>query len=161
MGCLRMMSAKGYFDSIYAVRLEPGEDVMQGILNVCEKFDIGNGVIISAIGSLSGASIYDPKPVSGKPGVYGYGEPIALPSPVELISLDGIICTGEAGDKQLHIHCCLADGNGKSYAGHFKEGNTVLNTVEMVIGKIGDIAMTRKIDPRFGTPSFHPRQKDM
>lgn len=154
-----MVSAKGCFDSVYAVRLEPGEDVMRGIMAVCEKYDIGDGVILSAVGSLDGASFFDPTPLLGKSGLYGYGDEISLPAPVELISLDGIICTGEAGDKQLHIHCCLADGSGASYAGHFKDGNIVLNTVELVVGKLGGIAMNRKVDPVRGTPYFQPEQR--
>lgn len=156
-----MMWAKGHLEDIYALRLEPGEDVMREILDFCVKNDIGGGVIVSAIGSLDGASYFDPEQLPGKPGLYGYGEAIALPAPVELISLSGIICTAQEGSTQLHMHCCLADGNGKAYAGHFKEGNRVLNTVEIVIAKIGGVAMIRKIDPLRGTPYFEPAPLDV
>lgn len=153
-----MQSAKGSFKNIYAIRLEPGEEVMGSLHKLCERYNIRHGVIISAVGSLSGASFFDPAPIPGKEGLYGYGDPIELPTPVELISLDGIICTGEANDIQFHIHCCLADRHGKAYAGHFKEGNHVLTTVELVIGELDNIFMSRKVDPVRGVPVFTPVQ---
>lgn len=153
-----MHSAKGNYKNIYAVRFEPGEDVMKGLYEICEKYNIKNGVIISAVGSLDGATFMDPAPIPGKEDLYAYGDPIELPAPVELISLDGIICTGEAGDTQLHVHCALSDQNGNGYGGHFTEGNIVLNTAEIVIGEIDGILMSRKIDPLRGTPCFTPIQ---
>ena len=153
-----MKSAKGGFKNIYAVRLEPGEDVMEGLESVCEKYGIEHGGIITAIGSLEGASFFDPSELPGKLGLYGYGDPIELPAPVELISLDGIICKGDDGKRQFHLHCALADEKGVAYAGHFKEGNRVLSTVEMLIGEVEGIYMSRTIDSLRGVPFFIPKQ---
>lgn len=153
-----MKCAKGSFKNVYAVRMEPGEDVMEELGKVCEKYGISHGGIITAIGSLDGASFFDPAPLPGQEGLYGYGDPIELPAPIELISLDGIICQGEAGDTQFHIHCALADETGKAYAGHFKEGNKVLTTVELLIGELDGIFMSRAIDPLRGVPVFTPKQ---
>ena len=46
-----MKSAKGTFKNLYALRFEPGEDVMLGLQKFCEDHGIGHGVILSAIGS--------------------------------------------------------------------------------------------------------------
>lgn len=92
-----MKSAKGTFKNLYALRFEPGEDVMLGLQKFCEDHGIGHGVILSAIGSLQGCSFFDPEELPGKPGLYGYGDPIELPCPIELISMGGIICTEQDG----------------------------------------------------------------
>ena len=153
-----MKSAKGSFKNIYAIRFEPGEDVMLGLQKFCEDNSIGHGVIISGIGSLEGCSFFDPSEIPGKPGLYEYGAPIELPCPIELISLGGIICTTEDGKPSLHIHADFADEHGRGFGGHFKEGNRVLTTVELVIGELDGIFMSRAIDPERGVPVFRPIQ---
>jgi hypothetical protein len=153
-----MKFAKGGFKHIYAVRLEPGEDVMASMQEFCENNGIKKGVIISGIGSLNGCSYFDPEELEGKPGLYGYGDPIELPCPIELITLCGNICTDAQGKVSLHVHASFADEKGLSYGGHFKEGNLVLTTVEMVIGEIEGFDMSRAIDPLRGVPLFTPIQ---
>ena len=88
-----MKYAGGSFKKVYAIRFEPGEDVMLGLQNFCETQGIGHGVIVSGIGSLEGCSFFDPMEIPGKPGLYQYGDPIELPCPIELIAMNGIICT--------------------------------------------------------------------
>ena len=88
-----MKFAKGSFRNIYAIRFEPGEDVLLGLQKFCEDHGVGHGAILSGIGSLEGCSFFDPDELPGKPGLYGYGAPIELPCPIELTSLSGIICT--------------------------------------------------------------------
>lgn len=153
-----MKFAKGKFKNIYAVRLEPGEDVMVSLQKFCEENGVGHGVIISGIGSLEGCSFFDPEELKDKPGLYGYGDPIELPCPIELISLSGIICTESDGKISLHVHADFADEKGNGYGGHFKEGNHVLTTVELVIGELEGIEMRRAIDPERGVPVFTPTQ---
>lgn len=153
-----MYYAKGGFKNIYALRLEPGEDVMLSLQKFCEENGVGHGVIISGLGSLAGCSFFDPSELPGKPGLYGYSDPIELPCPIELISMSGIICTEQGGKISLHIHADFADEKGNSYSGHFKEGNHVLTTVEMVIGEMDGIAMTRSVDPERGVMVFRPVQ---
>ena len=62
-----MKSAKGTFKNIYAIRFEPGEDVMLGLQKFCEDNGIGHGVIISGIGSLEGCSYFDPSEIPARP----------------------------------------------------------------------------------------------
>ena len=101
---------------------------------------------------------FDPEELPGKPGLYGYGDPIELPCPIELISMGGIICTEQDGKISLHVHAAFADESGAAFGGHFKEGNRVLTTVEMVIGELDHINMSRAIDPERGVPVFTPLQ---
>lgn len=153
-----MKYAKGSFKNIYAVRLEPDEDVMLSLRRFCEENGVGHGVIISGLGSLQGCSFFDPEELPGKPGLYGYGDPIELPCPIELIGLNGIICTEDDGTISLHVHASFADESGKEYGGHFKEGNHVLTTVELVIGEMDGIRMRRTVDPDRGVMVFSPVQ---
>lgn len=153
-----MKYAGGTLKKVYAIRFEPGEDVMLGLQNFCEEHQIGHGVIVSGIGSLEGCSFFDPMEIPGKPGLYQYGAPIELPCPIELIAMNGIICTDQAGKPSLHIHAAFADEQGKEFGGHFKEGNRVLTTVELVIGEFDGILMNRGIDPERGVPVFTPTQ---
>ena len=132
-----MKFAKGAFKNIYAIRFEPGEDVLLGLQKFCEE---------------------NPDELPGKPGLYGYGAPIELPCPIELTSLSGIICTEESGKPSLHVHATFADKEGKEYGGHFKEGNQVLTTVELVIGELDGISMSRRTDPSRGVMVFEPIQ---
>ena len=153
-----MKYASGGIKKIYAIRFEPGEDVMLSLQKFCQDNGIGNGVVLSGIGSLRGCSYFDPSELPDKPGLYGYSDAIELPCPIELISLSGIICTESDGSVSLHLHGGFADEKGNQYGGHFKEGNYVLTTVEMVVGEIEGIAMTRGIDPERGVPVFAPVQ---
>lgn len=152
-----MKYAKGDLKAVYAIRLEPGEDVMEGLQHFCEEHQICHGVIISGVGSLVGCSFFDPEEIPGKPGLYQYGSPIELPCPIELISMNGIICTQD-GRPSLHIHADFADEQGHAFGGHFKEGNRVLTTVELIIGEFDHINMSRVIDPERGVPVFTPLQ---
>lgn len=153
-----MKYAAGTLKKVHAIRIEPGEDVMNCLQTYCGERGIGHGVIISGIGSLEGCSFFDPMEIPGKPGLYQYGDPIELPCPIELTSMGGIICTDQTGNPSLHIHATFADEQGKEYGGHFKEGNRVLTTVELVIGEFAGIEMNRGIDPERGVPVFTPIQ---
>lgn len=153
-----MKSAKGNVKNVYAVRLEAGEDIIEGITKLCEQYNIRHGVIVSGIGSLSKASFYDPAPFPEKPGGYGYGNPIVFEGGIELISLSGVICEDDEKNVSLHIHGAFADGEGKSYAGHLIKGNHVLITVELIIEEFENIYMARKLDEKLGMMLFTPIQ---
>lgn len=153
-----MKSAKGKVKNVYAVRLEAGEDVIAGIKEVCNKYGIKHGVIVSGLGSLKKASFFDPTPIPGKPGGYGYGDAIEMEGGIELISLSGVICEDDNKNVSLHVHGAFADGDGNAYAGHMNEGNYVLITVELIIEEFEDIFMARTLDKELGMMLFSPIQ---
>ena len=153
-----MKSAKGKVKNVYAVRLEAGEAVIDGIKIVCNQYGIRHGVIVSGIGSLSKASFFDPAPFPEKPGGYSYGDPIVMEGGIELISLSGVICQDDENNVSIHIHGAFADGEGNAYAGHITDGNYVLITVELVIEEFEDIFMARRLDEETGMMLFSPIQ---
>lgn len=149
-----MLFGKGTFKDVYVVRFMPGEDVMESLEKFVIEHGIGHGAVLSGIGSLLGCSYLDPV-VLGE-GKYGYTDPIELPAPIELISMQGIICSQSDGKPSLHVHASFADATGNGYAGHFKTGNIVMATVEVVIVSFDHICMKRDFDEEQGIPVFEP-----
>ena len=144
---------------VLAVRLPPGELVLENIIKLCEENLIKNAVLTTAIGSLNGAKIFTPQYCPDLKAHYGYTSPLIIDGPIELLQMSGIICQGEKGEVLPHIHCSFGDGVGNVYGGHLAEGNKVLITVDMIITEIDGIHMGRKFDPDLDLPIFHPEGK--
>jgi hypothetical protein len=153
-----MKSAKGGFKNIYAVRIEPGEDLLEGLNYFCKERNLKHGVIISGLGSLNGASFFDPEEIPGQPGKYGYVNPIEMEGAIELVGISGIICEDDDGGISLHVHYSIADKKGNCFAGHVNKGNRVFVTADIIIGEIEGIFMGRMIDPVLNLPLFSPQQ---
>ncbi len=150
--------AEGNIKRVFAFRLTPGMDVVEGIVSLCEKNGIKNGIILSALGSLDGARFYDPVELPDKKAKYGYSDPIILEGPIELLSLSGMICHGENDEILTHFHFSLSDQNGRGYGGHVIEGNKVLITVDVVLSELEGINMGRKYDENLELEIFDPSQ---
>ena len=151
-----MKFAIGSKSRVTAIRLEPGELVMEGLIKASEEAGIKNGIILSGIGSFDGASFFTPTPLPEKKAKYGYGNPKKLQGPIELLQMSGMICQGEDGEILPHIHCSFSDQQGDAFGGHLTEGNKVLLTVDVVVAEVADIHMGRKYDPDLGILVFNP-----
>ena len=68
--------AQGGVKKVIAARISPGENVMEGLKQICEKYNINNGVILSGIGSLDGLEYLVPVILPDKKAGYGYGAPL-------------------------------------------------------------------------------------
>lgn len=154
-------TAYGEIKRIVAARMSPGEDVMQGLERICAEHDIKNGIILSAIGSLAMARFYNPVPLMDKKAGYGYSDPIEMHGPVELISMDGMICHDDKGDVMLHMHYALSGPHGSAHGGHLIEGNKVLLTLDVVIGEIDGVDMGRRYDADLELMIFAPEQHNL
>lgn len=153
-----METAEGKLGRVIAVRLCPGSDVLLGLEEACKKYDINNGVIISAIGSLQTPLFCDVVELPTKAG-YGYGETLHLTGPIELVSATGIVCHDDEDVTNLHVHMTVTDRHGNAHGGHLVEGTKVLLTTDVVIAEIDGLVMGRKLDPYYEVPLFAPRQK--
>ncbi len=147
--------AEGTIGRVLAIRLKPGTDIVDGIVSICKQKGIKNGIILSAIGSLDGARFFDPVAIPEKKAGYGYSEPIVLEGPIELISLNGMICNNSNGIL-THFHFSLSDEDGNAYGGHVIVGNRVLITVDIVIAELDGINMGRSYDPELELEIFDP-----
>lgn len=141
-----------------AVRLKPGTDLLEGLTEVCKKNGIKNGVIVSALGSLSKAYLCNPIETATKAG-YGYGEPTFMDGPLELLGASGVICHDPDGEINLHVHVSISDKQANCYGGHLSPGTTVLLTTDAVIAELSGIEMERQMDPDLEVPILTPRTK--
>jgi predicted DNA-binding protein with PD1-like motif len=154
-----MFVAKGKIKEILVLRLVRGEDLCGGITKACEKYGIKNAVIISIVGSLDGASFYDPIINSKDPSGISYADPITMEKPVEVLSAQGEICHTVDGAIALHVHATFADSAGKCYGGHLiGEDNKVLNVLNIFIGIIEGVDMGFAYEEVLGADSFCPKE---
>ncbi|MDD5922169.1 MAG: DNA-binding protein [Eubacteriales bacterium] len=151
--------AKGTLTRVIAFRLKPGTDLLLGLEAAVKEAGINNGVIVSGIGSLDGVRYCNPVEIEDAPAGYGYGEPLILTGPIELVGLSGIICHDSDGVTNLHVHVSLSDRYGVGHGGHLVEGTKVLLTTDVVVAELGGgIIMSRAFDPSLGVPCFAPKQ---
>ena len=141
---------------VITIRLEPDSDVLKGIEEACRKYDLKNGVIISGLGSLRRAEYFNP--LSFPDGRVAYGDPIIREEILELVSISGIVCHDEDGTISPHVHVTLSRNDGSTVGGHLGYGSLVLATTDLVLGRIEQVDMCRRMDPKMKVPVFHPTQ---
>jgi predicted DNA-binding protein with PD1-like motif len=109
--------------SILFIKLDDGEDFLGEICRALESTGSSSGVILSCVGMMREIVL-----------AYFKGEYIerALPSPMEIVSVEGNIAQGDDGSLQPHIHVALADESLKVYGGHLRRA-TVHNTAEIAM----------------------------
>ena len=154
-----MQSASGKINRVVAVRLSPGEDLLEGLAEACKKHNLNNGLILSGIGSLRLARLFNPMPLPDRKIGYGYGSPLELVGPIELLAATGMICQGDKGETLFHIHLSVSDQNGGGWGGHLIEGNRVLITADFLLGEIEGLTMGRKYNEEVELMIFNPQSK--
>jgi uncharacterized protein len=149
--------ASGGFGKIVPLRLKTGTDITDGIRQICEANGIRGGAILMGIGSLRKMTFQVLIPKADTKLGAGYTEPQAVPGPVEVLSLQGVIFESEEHELLLHIHGTFSDQEGKVYAGHVVAGeNPVLATLDGVVAEFADVRLVRRTDPDVGLGLFTP-----
>jgi predicted DNA-binding protein with PD1-like motif len=151
-----MFTACGTIKRVVAFRLTNGTDLMSGLIDVCQKYALKDGVILSAFGSLESAVVKNVISISGEKYGAGYGAPTFLPGPIELLGSSGIICHDDDGNLLPHIHITLSDKDSCGFGGHLCEGTLVQNTVEGVIAEFEGINMRKIKDVERNMMVFSP-----
>ena len=152
-------SAQGSIKRVVAVRLQPKTDVYLGLVETCKKYGINNGVILSAIGSISDLHYCTVDILPNSKAGYGYNADLTLTGPLSLTSAAGIICHDDDGETNLHVHVTVADKYGNMHGGHLREGTEVLLTFDAVLAELDGVDMKRKFNEDLGVPIFAPEQK--
>ncbi|MFO0847100.1 MAG: PPC domain-containing DNA-binding protein [Gemmataceae bacterium] len=129
------MSADGTPLRALAVRLNPGDDLRQGLFAFARAAGVRAGAVVTCVGSLTAARLR----------LAGRSEPTELAGPFEIVSLVGTL--DPAGG---HLHVCLADRDGKTVGGHLLDGCPVFTTAEVVIAELTGLAFGREPDPVTG-----------
>ena len=136
-----MVYANGTFSELIAIRLDPGDDVYNAILNHCRTHHIRSGVLYALHGSLRRAEYCTVSPRPDLPTQYGYTEPLVHDDICELLSGSGTVTHEEDGTINLHIHCVFSDRTGRAFGGHLVPGNQVLLVTEVVLGVVRDMEL--------------------
>ena len=139
------MEYRKYGETWY-VRMDKGDEIIGGILELCRKEKIDSAVF-SGIGGCSAAEIQTFLPETGA------FETRELTGMLELVSMNGNIVTDAEGTLYHHTHAVFsykADGQHRMAAGHMKS-ITVLYTAEIELRPVVGGAIRRTYDPETGT----------
>jgi predicted DNA-binding protein with PD1-like motif len=116
---------------IHVFRLRPGDDLMGGIRAYIKANHIQAAVLLSAVGSLTQASIrYANQP-----------EAHIHTGHFEIVSINGTV--EETGE---HIHLSIATGQGNVLGGHLMTGCKIYTTGEITLGEIVGAHFAREAD---------------
>jgi len=128
-------------------RIKEGELFRETIVSRCTEERVKAGVVLSAVGGFQ--KLFLRMPILPNQEKHNVKE---LDGPFEIVSISGTISPNDC-----HIHVSASDREGVCVGGHLKEGTTVKNTAEVVIGIFDDITFERNFDPDTGYEEFDPK----
>eukprot|EP01086_Lenisia_limosa_P013992 TRINITY_DN43801_c0_g1_i1.p1 TRINITY_DN43801_c0_g1~~TRINITY_DN43801_c0_g1_i1.p1 ORF type:complete len:164 (-),score=8.72 TRINITY_DN43801_c0_g1_i1:44-535(-) len=114
------------------IRLHPGEDLMEGIVDTVRKHGFKAAAVATCVGSLTEARIR----------FANQTDLTTLTGPFEIVSL-----TGTIGPDGPHIHISISNGVGQTFGGHLVTGSKIYTTAEIVLLESRDLVFSREIDP--------------
>jgi predicted DNA-binding protein with PD1-like motif len=136
-----MIDASGRPGQVHLLRLRPGEDVRQELMQWCTERSVEAAAVTSAVGSLSRAAL---RYGGAQDGHISEGD-------LEICSLSGTLSR-----HGMHLHLAIADPTGRMTGGHLLEGCIVRTTVELVIQEFDGVRLLRKRDPKTGYEELFP-----
>lgn len=134
------------FSDTYYVRMDRGDEVISGILDICRKENI-TSCIFSGIGGLSHAEIQTFIPEKGE------FETDTLNGMLELVSLTGNAITDDDMNYYHHTHAAVAykDDTGHHMTGGHIRSLTVLYTAEIELRPVINGRIKRTYNAETGT----------
>ena len=139
------MDYRRYGETIY-VRMDKGDEVISGILDICAKEHIVSA-IFSGIGGCSEAEIQTFIPETGT------FETQTIGGMLELVSLTGNVITDDQQKLYHHTHAVFSYKDGEKHcvaAGHMKS-ITILYTAEIELRPVVGGSIGRQFNPDTGT----------
>jgi uncharacterized protein len=131
---------------LWVLRLRPGDDLVDSIMEFARKHSIHAGGIVTCVGSLDHARLrfanqneYEDLDAKGKH--------------FEIVSLVGTFSTSDR-----HLHLALANEQGAVFGGHANSGNRVYTTAEIILVEGLDWTFRREKDPVTTYPELSPVQ---
>lgn len=123
----------GGLGQVIVLNLERGEKLLEGIREQLKELGIRDAVLISAIGTLTGAVFHRVTSTAVPP----QDEFITLEGPIELSAVQGMVVDGEP-----HFHLVFSDLD-RTYSGHLEDGSVVYCLAEVVLVEIEGLALKR------------------
>jgi len=127
----------GEIGRIFAVRLDPGDYLLESIINLVHREKLKDAVVVSAIGTLDRYRVHVVM-TTGYPPQNRFEH--WKDKPLELASISGAIADGEP-----HLHIVVSDHE-KAYAGHLEKGCRVLYLAEIVVIELKGLNLARGYD---------------
>ncbi|MGE5529082.1 MAG: PPC domain-containing DNA-binding protein [Patescibacteria group bacterium] len=123
----------------FALRLDPGDMVLECLEEMIQKEGVRDAVVVSGIGTLDRCTLHMVT-TTGYPPVEHFA--VWEDKPLELAALQGIIAGGRP-----HLHAVVSDTE-RAYAGHLEPGCRVLYLAEIVLFELHPAGLTRMRDER-------------
>jgi predicted DNA-binding protein with PD1-like motif len=133
---------------LIAIGLGPGEKLLESINEAIKTKKIRDGVVISGIGTLKRCHMHYVNTTSFPAENRFY----VVEEPLEVGSISGIIA-----DYEAHLHMTVGCRDQRTYIGHLEENCEVLYLAEILIMRLNDMSLARRIDPRYGISLLHER----
>ncbi len=130
------MKGKGDAEVI-VLGIQPGELLLESIVQAIDKHDIHDGIVLSGIGTLKICNLHYINHVDFPPSDTIYH----LEKPLELVSVSGIIAS-----KEPHLHAVVSCKDAEVYGGHLEKGCEVAYLAEISILKTNFLPMKRRLD---------------
>jgi len=127
------------FERVLILRFKYQTDLLEGLERMVQQNHIRNGVILNAIGSVTGYQVHQ---VSNRtfPSKNMF---VADPTqPADIVTMSGYILGG-----RLHPHISLADPE-KSFGGHLEPGTKVFTFAVVTVGVLPDSLDLTKLDDK-------------
>ena len=118
-----------------AIGLGPGEKLLESINEAIKTYNIRDGVVVSGIGTLKQCHMHYVNTTSFPAENRFY----VVDEPLEIGSISGSIADYEA------------------YSGHIEEGCEVLYLAEVLVMKLSDLSLERRIDQQYGVSLLKER----
>jgi uncharacterized protein len=122
---------------VYRVRLDRGDLLLESIEAVIHKYDIQDGAVITAAGSLSECTYHGVASLAEKPE----DKFTTRKGPMEILNVNGIIAAGEP-----HLHMTLTEVGGAAFGGHLEKGCKVLYRAELTVAKFSGVKVARVLN---------------
>ena len=119
----------------WVLRLSPGVDPIESLLDACKENGWTAAFVVSGVGSLASARLR----FAAQP------EPSDIAGPLELVSLSGTLSLDGP-----HLHAAISDAQGNVFGGHLRPGSKVRTTAEILVTVLPDVVFRRRADPRTG-----------
>lgn len=132
---------------VYRLRLDRDDLLLESILDAIKKFNIQDGAVLTAAGSLQECTFHGVVTLAAKPEqkfTTIKGEAM------EILNINGIIAAGEP-----HLHMTLSNPKG-AFGGHLEKGCRVLYRAELTIAKFSGTPLARKPNAQ-GVPVLQPK----
>ncbi|KAG7169640.1 bifunctional protein GlmU-like [Homarus americanus] len=124
---------------VHVLRLEPGQEVRKSLEEYVHREAPSGVVVMTCCGSITSATLRLASKTDGSNKIETFKKHF------EVLGMSGTISKGGT-----HLHICLSDEEGGTLGGHVMGDLVVFTTMEVALGEITDIKLSREYDSSTG-----------